>query len=387
MITAYVKPTNFCNVGCSHCYLPEAARASRFRMPIATLAAAARLLAEMRAKTRRAHVHVLWHGGEPLTVPVSWYAEAGAVLDEILPGHSQSVQTSLIPLRDEHIPLVLGRFGGHVGSSVDFSQRRIGGSVEAYHDLWMAKVEAARRHGVLVTPGVVPTVGDLGREGRIVDWFMERGFAHFNVDRYNAYAAAFPDRPSNRQHALFLIGLFDAMMERLRTRGWAPLCGAVQGAITGVLFQRGGDRWGGSCMSDFVVVEPDGALNNCADKSTVEEPFANAADGYDAFARSKFRRKWIRHQNVAHKMEHCQACPFQAWCRSGCPITPNGAPEGEDECSGYRTFLAHVAKAASDAAGRGLALSYLDQARRDPRVAAATAYGGPPTASATTCEG
>ena len=37
MITAYVKPTNFCNVGCTHCYLPEAVRAHQGRMTPAVL--------------------------------------------------------------------------------------------------------------------------------------------------------------------------------------------------------------------------------------------------------------------------------------------------------------------------------------------------------------
>ena len=60
------------------------------------------------------------------------------------------------------------------------------------------------------------------------------------------------------------------------------------------------------------------------------------------FPKSKFRRKWIRHQAVTHKQDFCLSCENQNWCKSGCPITPNGPPEGEDECSGYKTYINYV---------------------------------------------
>lgn len=379
MITAYVKPTNRCNVGCTHCYLPESVRADKTRMTDAVLIETARFINDMKKRGRHDGAHILWHGGEPLTLPPDWFYRAGALLDEEIPDHTESMQTSLIPLRREHLPLFKDRLDSFVGSSVDFSQRKIKGSVEAYHALWMDKVDMARDAGIRVVAGVVPTRGELGREDAIVEWFMSRGFDAFNIDRYNAYGTNFPDRPSNLEHSYFLMGLFDALMDVMERRGRAPLVGAIRAAITGILHGVGGDRWGGTCQSDFIVVEPDGSLNTCPDKAPFETGFGTVSDGFDEFAKSRFRRKWIRHQNLDHKKSHCFGCENQHFCQSGCPITPNGAEDGEDECSGYRTMLAHVRRFSMTSAGKATMEAYLDQIRLSPEAAAATTYGGSPT--------
>lgn len=342
MISAYLKPTNRCNVGCSHCYLPESVRMTSNRMGMDTVRRSAEFLAEMQARQRKSSTLVIWHGGEPLVMPPDWYMQAGEILDEVLPGHVETMQTSLIPFREEFVDLVRSRFSSFLGSSVDFSQRRLNGSVEAYHELFMKKVDLARSNGITVAPGVVPSLHDVGRERFIVDWFVDRGFKSFNIDRYNAYEAHFPDRPNNAEHSRFLIGLLDALLERMETSGEAPVVGAVRAGIQGVLFGLPGDRWGGSCMTDFVIIEPDGGLNNCPDKSTLEPHLSHLDAGYGGFAGSMLRRKWIRHQAVGHQNSYCTGCENLHFCKTGCPITPN-APELEGgECSGYKSFLSHV---------------------------------------------
>jgi radical SAM protein with 4Fe4S-binding SPASM domain len=376
MILVYMKATNRCNVGCTHCYLPVEVRADKTRMNEETLHSAAAFLSDMRRFRNGDDVRVLWHGGEPLVLSADWYWKAGELLDRELPGHSESMQTSLIPLRREHLALISERFEGMVGSSIDFSQRMLGGSVDAYHKLWQSKVDMARNAGIEVIPGIVPTTNELGREKWIVDWMVERGFPAFNVDRYNSYGISFPDRPTNRQHAHFLDGLFTALMERMERVGWAPMNGAIRASITGVLYGIGGDRWGGTCMNDFVVVEPDGSLNNCPDKSSFEEAYGNITEGYKAFAANKFRRKSIRHQMLGHKESHCFSCENQHFCASGCPITPNGPAHGEEECSGYRTYLSAVRRFSQQPGGRETMVAYLNQTTEGSALDKATRYGG-----------
>lgn len=363
MISAFLKPTNRCNVGCSHCYLPESVRMTSFRMTEDTLRRSIGFLAEMQVAQRQDQTMIIWHGGEPLVVPPEWYFRAGEIMDEMLPGHIETMQTSLIPFRAEFVDLVKTRFGAFLGSSVDFSQRRLNGSVDAYHQLFMKKVDLARENGITVAPGVVPSVSDLGQETAIVDWFVDRGFSSFNIDRYNAYETYFPDRPNNAQHAAFLTGLLDALLARMESHGSAPVVSAVTAGIAGVLYGIPGDRWGGTCMSDFVVVEPDGALNNCPDKSSIEAPLGRVDEGYRAFASSKFRRKWVRHQAVEHRNDYCLGCENFHFCKTGCPITPNDPATEGGECSGYKSFLTHVRRLAATESGLASLRGYLGQKR------------------------
>src|SRR5262245_27380338 len=71
-----LQSTAFCNIDCSYCYLP--ARSDRRRMPLETLAATVEFL--NRENLTSPHTTVVWHAGEPLAVPVSWYRQATAVL-------------------------------------------------------------------------------------------------------------------------------------------------------------------------------------------------------------------------------------------------------------------------------------------------------------------
>lgn len=363
MIAAYLKATNRCNVGCSHCYLPESVRASSVKMAPDTLSAAAHFLADMQKFTRRDATAVIWHGGEPLVISPDWYFRAGEVLDVVLPGHTETMHTSLIPFRAEFVELVKTRFNSFLGSSVDFSQRQLNGSVDAYHTLFMKKVDLARENGITVAPGVVPAKIDVGRESQIVRWFVDRGFRSFNIDRYNAYEAVFPDRPDNAEHSRFLSGLLDALLIEMDRSGHAPVVGAIRAGIDGVLHGLSGDRWGGSCMSDFVVVEPDGSLNNCPDKSSIEESFGNVSQGYREFAMNKVRRSWIRHQGVGHQNDFCGGCENFHFCRTGCPITPNVPSQEGGECSGYRGFLSHIRSISKTEAGRAMLEAYTTQRR------------------------
>lgn len=59
MITVYLKPTNFCNVGCAHCYLPESVRANKDKMSDETLHKVMQFLKEMKEKGKHEQIFFL----------------------------------------------------------------------------------------------------------------------------------------------------------------------------------------------------------------------------------------------------------------------------------------------------------------------------------------
>lgn len=342
MITAYLKVTNFCNVGCSHCYLTESVRADRGRMSEDTLVQVAKLLRSFADARGGDPVRVIWHGGEPLVVPPQWYREAGRILDSVLPGHEESIQTSLVPYTSDYATLIHDRFHGAVGSSVDFTTRKLRGSNEAYLELWLQKVDHARADGVMVYPGFVPSRGELTRARWVMDFFRSNGFRSATLERYNSFVGMDSMRPTNAEHSQFLRELLDCVTEDLLDGREAVYVGVLAAAIRGILYQVPGDRWGGRCTADFVVVEPDGSINNCPDKTSHEKPQSRAADGYIGLHGSLARRMSIRSQAAGHRNEFCETCSYHGWCGGGCPITPQRGVGHETECSGYRSFLDHA---------------------------------------------
>src|SRR5262245_52159348 len=88
-----LQPTPFCNINCSYCYLPD--RQSRRRMSPDTLSETFRWV--FGSGLAREPFTLLWHAGEPLVLPVSFYATA----EELLRRHNvasipvlQSFQTN-----------------------------------------------------------------------------------------------------------------------------------------------------------------------------------------------------------------------------------------------------------------------------------------------------
>lgn len=339
-LTVYLKPSDRCTVGCTHCYLPPEVRAGTLRMDAPTFAAALETTATMAQRQRARGIVLIWHGGEPMSLPPSYLDALATEATERLPHAIQAIQTSLIPYNARWRDFVARHCGGGIGTSVDFTQRAIKGSNAAYLSLWMDKVRMARADGFHIVPGMVPSVGELGREREIVDWFAEHGFDSWNIDRYNQFAGHDPLRPINAQHSAFLRAVFDAVLDHARA-GRFMAVNVVRAAIGGVLHNAPGERWGGTCSHDFLVVNPDGTTNACPDKISFEG-FSKVQDGgYDAFRASAARKAWIQEHLLGHRNPHCATCPFQTFCKSGCPLTPN-TPETEGECSGYHRYLRHV---------------------------------------------
>lgn len=346
MITVYLKPTNFCNVGCAHCYLPESVRANKEKMSEETLHKVMSFLKEMMNKGGHKEVFLIWHGGEPLILSPKYFDMAGKVIDQYFDKNSliEAVQTSLIPYRKEHAEIVNKRWRGEIGSSMDFNSRLIKGSAQEYQKLWLSKVDLARNDDILIIPGITPNKEDCLQAEFILNWFAKHDFWLWNIDRYSNVSGNLPDFSTNREHAQFLIDLFQSSIKYYDKHGHIPLVKTISAAIGGILFDMPGDRWGGTCQSDFVVINPNGSLNNCPDKDSFESSYGNLFEGFNSFQQSPLRKKWIRIQQAGHRIDECYECENASWCKSGCPITGNACSINglKDECSGFKSFISYV---------------------------------------------
>jgi len=112
-----LQPTPFCNINCSYCYLSN--RRSVAVMSHATLDLACRRVFE--SPLLDLQLEVAWHGGEPLTVPLTWYEEAIALMAERCPVAVQlkhRFQTNGLLLNERWVRF-FAQTGATIGLSID----------------------------------------------------------------------------------------------------------------------------------------------------------------------------------------------------------------------------------------------------------------------------
>jgi uncharacterized protein len=79
--TVVVQPTPFCNINCSYCYLPQ-----RDVKSIVEQSTVSALFEKIFASGWTGEgLTVIWHAGEPLVVPVSFYETAFAAIEKLRP--------------------------------------------------------------------------------------------------------------------------------------------------------------------------------------------------------------------------------------------------------------------------------------------------------------
>lgn len=101
----YLRITDYCNINCLHCY----AKKQKNLMSIDTVKRTGKIFSNS---------HFIFHGGEPLTVPIKWYEEALEYLEG-----SFSMQSNLVHLSKEHFNFLTkyrDLFNSSIGTSLDF---------------------------------------------------------------------------------------------------------------------------------------------------------------------------------------------------------------------------------------------------------------------------
>src|SRR5262245_40619619 len=77
-----LQSTGFCNIDCAYCYLPDRAN-PRHTMTLATVAEVARLIFDR--PLLKHEVDIVWHAGEPLTMPPAYYRQAIEIIERQRP--------------------------------------------------------------------------------------------------------------------------------------------------------------------------------------------------------------------------------------------------------------------------------------------------------------
>ncbi len=185
--TVVVQPTPFCNIQCSYCYLPQ--RNLKTVMGQSTIAL---LFAKIFASGWTSQgLTVIWHAGEPLVVPISFYQTAFAAIEAARPASLQlrhSFQTNGMLITPEWCEL-FKQWDVGVGVSIDgpkhlHDAHRVTRSGGGTFDKTIAGIHTLQRENV---PFHVISV--LSRQGmnaprEMLDFYLSEGIEDicFNVE-------------------------------------------------------------------------------------------------------------------------------------------------------------------------------------------------------------
>jgi len=182
-----LQPTPFCNLDCDYCYLPD--RDSRARMSLDTIRQIAQRLLEDGLLGHA--LTVIWHAGEPLVMPRSYYEAAFSIIAETIGRACQvshSIQTNATLIDDEWCTL-FKKFQVRIGLSVDGpqhlnDQHRKTRQGKGSYQLVMKGMETLRRNQVPFHVISVITADSLPLADELHDFFTSQGIQEvgFNFD-------------------------------------------------------------------------------------------------------------------------------------------------------------------------------------------------------------
>jgi uncharacterized protein len=190
-----LQPTPFCNINCSYCYLPD--RQSTRRMSPGTLEQVFRWV--FASGLARQPFVLLWHAGEPLVLPVSFYEEAAEQMRRHNAAHLpfvQSFQTNAT-LIDAGWCAFFKRPDVHLGVSVDgpaflHDRHRRTRQGRGTLDRVLRGIGLLHEHGIDFQVITVLTADSLDYPDELFDFYQAQGIRSvgFNVEEIEGPHAA-----------------------------------------------------------------------------------------------------------------------------------------------------------------------------------------------------
>lgn len=182
-----LQPSPFCNINCDYCYLPD--RTSTKRMGMEVLAGIIRRVFESGLVSQQ--LSLVWHAGEPLAVPISWYEEAFRIIRENTPAgvnvvHSMQSNGTLINeawchfIKVHHVSIGLSIDGP---ASIHDAHRRTRQG-QGTHDKAMRGLRLLQEHGIRFHVIAVITREAVDHAEEIYRFFFDLGISQlgFNVE-------------------------------------------------------------------------------------------------------------------------------------------------------------------------------------------------------------
>jgi len=185
--TVVLQPTPFCNINCRYCYLPQ--RDAKTVMALETVIAIFEKI--FAAGWASPYLTVIWHAGEPLVLPTSYYQAAFEAIETLRPSGIElrhSIQTNGMLIDREWCDLIKKWHIG-VGVSVDgprhmHDANRVTRAGKGTFDKTIAGIRLLRQENVPFHVITVLTAASMSAPDELLDFYVSEGIDDvcFNVE-------------------------------------------------------------------------------------------------------------------------------------------------------------------------------------------------------------
>lgn len=337
-----LQPSPFCNINCDYCYLPNRTSTRRMSMEVLEQAIAKTFASDLV----KGDLTLIWHAGEPLAVPISWYQEALAVIRRIAPSEAQithSVQSNGTLINQNWCDFIK-REKFSVGLSIDGpaflhdahrkTRRGIG-----THEAAMRGLNLLRENGIPFHVISVITREALGHAREIYDFFESVGIERvgFNIEEVEANnASSTLDSGEDARVREFYETIFQLQKER-RSMVVREFDAARHKILSGVTLRDFDFPWLNEQIRPFGIVNVDceGNFSTYSPEllSMPVEPYGSFSFGnvtrdhfLDAVETPKFQQVL---GDIQSGIKRCAAtCTYYGYCGGGAPANKyyeNGA--------------------------------------------------------------
>lgn len=342
----YLKPTDTCNLDCSHCFTSG----SKGAKTVWNIPAAAQWITDLSDNYPDDLIHIELHGGEPFLRPIeehwTFVEKLKSLMGDRYDHISIGATTNLVyRLTSKHLDFFKTEMGGRVGTSWDPVYRF---KNDRMYDLWQDNLKTVKAAGVIIKMFVTVT-DELIRWDldKLLDLWEGFGVDEIAVERLTGGGNAeenpylFPDNrlvdrfyydlywAYKRRNPSFEIGTLDTLEEKFSTGQYKV------------------DTNCRTCEQNLFTLGADGAIGGCANGARVES-VGRMEDPVEEFLVSDGRVSRITKELDYH--EQCLTCDLFDVCGGDCHrLVWQG-----NSCPGLRLLLSHFKYGEAEYQGKPL---------------------------------
>ena len=315
-----IKISKFCNLRCTYCY-EYTELGQRRRMQPAELRRFFVNVRDSVLRAGRSRIHFIWHGGEPLLIPLGYYEQIAEIQHEVIGDaidYANLLQTNLTVLTDRHIEFLKSKcfFNHAIGVSFDvYGDQRVDTRGRLRTDTVLANMQRLReadvRFGAICVlarntlphiAGIYRFYDSLGIPVRILPFYKSA-----TDDQVGTHALSFHEITGAMKQ------LFDAWLVSDSATHVTPLDEQMRYALAAISGRSRG-TYDADVDEHVFLVDTDGDTYGVADTYAPDRRYGNLfSQDLDTVLTSAPRA----HGMAAARerlQTYCSGCPYLGYC-------------------------------------------------------------------------